>query len=107
MKAFSAWSSSSSLSTRNKTRFVLLVRKNNLITAAAERSPEKWDKYTIGSWIPIVSEDEARKAKPDYFLVLPWAFFDEFYIREKVWRAGGGKFIVPLPKVCVIGRDPV
>ncbi len=75
---------------------------HNLITAAAERSPEKWGKYTIGSWIPIVSEDEARKAKPDYFLVLPWAFFDEFYKREADWRAGGGKFIVPLPEFRVV-----
>jgi hypothetical protein len=75
---------------------------HNLITAAAERSPEKWDKYTIGSWIPIVSEAEARAAKPDYFLVLPWAFFDEFYEREAVWRAGGGKFIVPLPNFRVV-----
>lgn len=70
---------------------------HTLITAAAERSPEKWGKYTVGSWIPIVSEEEARKAKPDYFLVLPWAFFKEFYEREKDWRAGGGQFIVPLP----------
>ncbi len=75
---------------------------HNLITAASERSPEKWNKYTIGSWIPIVSEDEARKANPDYFLVLPWAFFDEFYKREEVWRAGGGKFIVPLPNFKVV-----
>src|SRR3989338_5934762 len=71
---------------------------HKLITAAAERSPEKWGKYTVGTWIPIVSEEEARKAKPDYFLVLPWAFFDEFYAREKDWRAQGGKFIVPLPE---------
>ena len=75
---------------------------NTLITAASERSPEKWGKYTIGSWIPIVSEEEARKAKPDYFLVLPWAFFDEFYLREKEWRLGGGKFIVPLPNFRVV-----
>lgn len=75
---------------------------NTLITAAAERSPEKWGKYTIGSWIPIVSEEEARRAKPDYFLVLPWAFFDEFYKREKEWRLGGGKFIVPLPEFRVV-----
>lgn len=75
---------------------------NTLITAAAERSPEKWGKYTIGSWIPIVSEEEARRAKPDYFLVLPWAFFDEFYQREEEWRLGGGKFIVPLPKFRVV-----
>jgi SAM-dependent methyltransferase len=74
----------------------------SIITAASERSPEKWGKYTIGTWIPIVSEDEARKAKPDYFLVLPWAFFDEFYEREKEWRAQGGKFIVPLPEFRVV-----
>lgn len=75
---------------------------HNLITAAAERSPEKWGKYTIGTWIPIVSEEEARKAQPDYFLVLPWAFFDEFYKREEVWRSRGGKFIVPLPEFRVV-----
>lgn len=75
----------------------------SLITAAAERSPEKWGKYTIGSWIPIVSEAEARQAQPDYFLVLPWAFFDEFYEREKEWRDKGGKFIVPLPEFRVVG----
>jgi hypothetical protein len=75
---------------------------SKLITAASERSPEKWGKYTIGSWIPIVSEDEARKARPDYFLVLPWAFFNEFYDREKEWRSQGGKFIVPLPDFRIV-----
>jgi len=73
-----------------------------LITAAAERSPEKWGKYTVGTWIPIVSEEDARKEQPDYFLVLPWAFFDEFYDREVEWRRRGGKFIVPLPEFRVV-----
>jgi SAM-dependent methyltransferase len=73
-----------------------------LIAAAAERSPEKWGKYTVGSWIPIVSEEKARKAQPDYFLVLPWAFFDEMYAREHEWRERGGKFIVPLPEFRVV-----
>lgn len=72
------------------------------IEAASERSPEKWGKVTVGTGIPIVSEDEARKAQPDYFLVLPYAFFDEFYKREEEWRAGGGKFIVPLPTFRVV-----
>jgi len=75
---------------------------HTLITAASERSPEKWGKYTVGSWIPIVSEEDARKANPDYFLVLPWAFFDEFYKREEKWRLRGGKFIVPLPEFRVV-----
>lgn len=73
-----------------------------LITAAAERSPEKWGKYTVGTWIPIISEEESRKANPDYYLVLPWAFFNEFYEREKEWRKGGGQFIVPLPEFKVV-----
>ena len=75
---------------------------HTLITAAAERSPEKWGKYTIGTGIPIISEEEARMQQPDYFLVLPWAFFDEFYERESEWRAKGGKFIVPLSEFKVV-----
>jgi NDP-4-keto-2,6-dideoxyhexose 3-C-methyltransferase len=75
---------------------------NTLITAASERSPEKWGKYTVGTWIPIVSEDEARRAQPDYFLVLPWAFFNEFYAREADWVSKGGKFIVPLSEFRVV-----
>ena len=73
-----------------------------LIGGASERSPEKWGKYTIGSGIPIVSEEEARAARPDYFLVLPYAFFDEMYERESEWRAQGGKFLVPLPDFRVV-----
>ncbi len=75
---------------------------SNLITAASERSPEKWGKYTVGTWLPIISEAEAKRAKPDYFLVLPWAFFPEFYAREGKWREGVGRFIVPLPEFRVV-----
>ncbi len=75
---------------------------HTMIEAASERSPWKWGKYTVGTMIPCVSEEEARKAQPDYFLVLPYAFFDEMYEREKEWRAKGGKFIVPLPQFRVV-----
>ncbi len=75
---------------------------NTLISGAAERSPEKWGKYTIGTGIPIVSEVDARNAQPDYFLVLPWAFFDEFYKREVEWIRNGGKFILPLSEFRVV-----
>ena len=61
------------------------------IKAASERSPEKWGKYTVGTHIPIISEEQARQEQPDYFLVLPWAFFDEFYVRERAWRQAGGQ----------------
>jgi hypothetical protein len=75
---------------------------HSLIEAASERSPEKWGKFTVGTGIPIVSEDEARKANPEYFLVLPYAFFDEFYRREEEWRKKGGQFLLPLPQFRIV-----
>jgi len=89
-------------STKGNTILQYYGLDHNWIKAAAERSPEKWGKYTVGTQIPIVSEDQARADCPDYFLVLPWAFFDEFYVRETAWRENGGKFIVPLPDFRVV-----
>ena len=74
---------------------------NGLIEGAADKSHEKWGRYTIGTMIPIMSEEEARM-KADYFLILPYAFLNEFLEREKEWRSKGGKFIVPLPNFYVI-----
>ena len=75
---------------------------SSLIEGAADRSPEKWDKYTVGTGIEIFSEAEMRRANPDYLLVLPYTFLDEFIKREKEWRDKGGKFIVPLPEFRIV-----
>lgn len=76
----------------------------DVICGAADRSPEKIGKVTAGTGIKIYGEDEARAARPDYFLVLPYAFIDEFVAREanQDWRAKGGKFLVPLPEFRVL-----
>ncbi len=73
------------------------------IVAAADRNPDKWGSETIGSKIPIISEEESRAMNPDYYLALPWHFLDEFIEREQEFLQRGGKFIVPLPEVRVIG----
>jgi hypothetical protein len=67
------------------------------IVAAAERNPEKWGCHTPGTRIRIISEQEARAAKPDYFLVLPWHFRDEFIQRESEFLKAGGRLVFPLP----------
>jgi hypothetical protein len=78
---------------------------DELITAAADRNPAKWGKVMAGSNIPIVSEDEFREARPDYALMLPYAFKKEFQERELGWWRDGGSWIIPLPKFHVVGRD--
>jgi hypothetical protein len=76
---------------------------HTLIDAAADRNPDKWGSETIGTRIPIISEEESRARKPDYYLALPWHFLDEFLEREQAFLDGGGTFIVPLPEVRFIG----
>ena len=73
----------------------------SVIPYAADRNPDKWGSETIGTHIPIVSEEDSRSRKPDYYLVLPWHFLDEFLEREQAYLDGGGRFIVPLPVVQV------
>lgn len=91
-------------STRGNTLLQHFGLDNNSLKAAAERNPAKWGKKTIGTWIPIISEEQSRAEKPDYFLVLPWAFLKEFREREKEFLQSGGKFIVPLPNFEIIGE---
>ena len=89
-------------STKGNTLLQYFNLDNTLIEGAAERSPYKFGLKTAGTNIPIKSEDEMRKIKPDFLLVLPWHFIDEFKERESSFLKEGGKFIVPCPKFQVI-----
>ena len=91
-------------STKGNTILQFFNLNNKLIKYAAERSPQKWGKFTVGTGIEIISEEQARKINPDYFLVLPVAFIDEFIKREKKWLKSGGKFIVPFPNFKIISK---
>ena len=90
-------------STKGNTTLQYFGLDHTLIDGIAERSTYKWGLRTSGSNIPIYSEEEMRKAKPDYLLILPWHFINEFKEREKDYLIGGGKFIVPCPKFEVVG----
>jgi len=89
-------------STKGNTMLQYFGLDNSVIDAAAERNPDKWGKVTVGTRIPIISEAAARAAKPDYFLVLPWHFIEEFKVRERDYLSSTGKFIVPLPQFALI-----
>ena len=89
-------------STKGNTLLQYFGLDNTLIDAIAERSPYKYGHKTIGTNIPIMSEDEVRLMNPDYFLILPWHFISEFTKREIDFLNKGGKLIVPCPKFEII-----
>lgn len=76
---------------------------NKMLVAIADRSPAKHGLRTVGTDIPIVSEDVMREAKPDYLLVGPAHFISEFKERERALLKQGTKFIVTMPKFEIIG----
>jgi NDP-4-keto-2,6-dideoxyhexose 3-C-methyltransferase len=74
-----------------------------LISRAVERNPSKVGRKMVGTGIKIISEEQARKDNPDYMLVLPWHFRDEFVTRERDYLENGGKLVFPLPEFEIIG----
>ena len=64
--------------------------KKDLVAFVVDASPHKQGKYLPGSHIPVVKEEEIRKVKPDYVLILPWNIQIEIeqqlkYIRKLGW----------------------
>jgi SAM-dependent methyltransferase len=76
----------------------------SIIDYAADRNPDKDGAKTIGTEIPIISEEKSRAMNPDYYLVLPWHFKPEFLEREKEALDKGTGFIFPLPEIEIIKR---
>lgn len=89
-------------STKGNTLLQYFGLDNNYIDYIAERQPMKYGLKTVGTNIPIISDEEMRKRNPDYLLVLPWHFISEFKKREKDYLDRGGKFIVPCPNFEIV-----
>ncbi len=89
-------------STKGNTLLQYFGLDSSTIKKIADRNSAKWGLKTIGSEIPICSEEEMRRDNPDYLLILPWHFIEEFKDREHAYLKGGGKFIVPSPRFEII-----
>ena len=63
----------------------------------ADKNPKKHGLYMAGSWLPITDEVAMRRDKPQYVMMLPWGFRDEFVERESELRQDGATLLFPLP----------
>jgi len=75
---------------------------NKKIKFISDRNPFKYNRYTPGTKIKIISEKNSRELKPNYYFVLPWHFKEEVLKREMKIRRKNTKFIFPLPKFSII-----
>ncbi len=76
--------------------------KKDLIEFVVDASPHKQGKFLPASHIPVVKEDEIKRFKPDYVLVLPWNIKNEIMGQLSYIREWGGKFVVAVPDLKIV-----
>ena len=67
----------------------------------ADRSTYKQGRLSPGLHIPVVPADELAARAPDYAVLLVWNFAEEVMAQQQDFRAKGGRFVIPLPKLTV------
>ena len=72
------------------------------LEAIVDVNPLKHGCFTPGTHIPIISEDEGKRRKPDYYLALPWHFRDFILRKEAAYLAQGGRMIFPMPEIEIV-----
>jgi SAM-dependent methyltransferase len=75
----------------------------DLIEATVDRSPHKQNRFLPGSHIPVLPPERVAEARPDYLLILAWNLEAEVVSQMAHIRDWGGKFVVPIPEVSVLG----
>ncbi len=92
-------------STKGNTMLQYYGISNLEIDHAAEVNPDKFGRLTVGSNIPIISEDESLARNPDYYLILPWGFTDFFVKKLDLWLTDSSGLIVPLPEPHILYKN--
>ena len=75
---------------------------SKILDIIVDVNKDKHNKYTPGSKIKIVSEENIKKIKPDFMVVMPWHFKNFILNKEKDYIKNNGKFIFPLPDIEII-----
>lgn len=74
------------------------------IARVGEVNPDKFEAFTPGTLLPIVSEEAVLAMQPDYLLVLPW-HFRSFLVEQQ--KFVGRNLVFPLPQLeFVRSTDP-
>jgi hypothetical protein len=77
----------------------------DLLDYIVDRSSVKQGFYSPGTHLRILPPDKLMADRPDYVLMLVWNFLDEILAQQSAYLGTGGKFIVPIPEVRMLGAE--
>ncbi len=72
---------------------------SELIDYISDTTPEKQNKFSPGSHIPIYPYEKFRENFPDYAVLFAWNHAKEIFDKEKEFRNSGRKWIKHVPQV--------
>jgi novobiocin biosynthesis protein NovU/D-mycarose 3-C-methyltransferase len=75
----------------------------DLVEYVVDMSPLRFGKYVPGVSIPIVPPDVFHQNPPDYAIMTAWNYEAEIVRKEQAFLSNGGRFIVPLPEIRIVG----
>jgi len=73
-----------------------------LVSFVVDRSDHKHGRFMPGTHQPIHPTKHLMREQPDLVLLLSWNFKDEILKQQTDFRARGGKFVVPIPKMEIV-----
>lgn len=75
----------------------------DLVEFISDTTPIKQGKVSPGAHIPVRPYEEFARNYPDYALLFAWNHSREIMEKEEAFRKSGGKWIVYVPEVAILG----
>ncbi|MBI2430643.1 MAG: class I SAM-dependent methyltransferase [Candidatus Levybacteria bacterium] len=75
---------------------------SDIVEYITDSAPSKQGKFTPGTHIPIVTPHTLKTKTPDYIIITAWNYADNIMEKEKWFKEGGGKFIIPIPQPRIV-----
>jgi len=73
------------------------------IAFVVDRNPYKQGRFLPGSHLPIFDPEAVFETRPDDLVILPWNLADEIAREMADIRAWGGRFVIAVPEIRVLG----
>jgi len=77
--------------------------RSDLVQFTVDRNPLKQGAFLPGTRIPVLAPEHIERVKPNFVLILPWNLKAEIMQQLEHVRRWGGRFVVAIPAVKVLG----
>lgn len=77
----------------------------SLVSFIVDDNPVKHGLYSPCAHIPVFPSSILMERKPDIVVILAWIYAEPIITRNRSYLEAGGKFLLPLPEVKLVGAD--